>query len=105
MKLFGWEIKRAEKEPEVVDENGKVVNKPTVKETACKVLGTVAALGAGAGMVVGAYVLGGKKVGREKDRKIADLDHENRQLIDDNEALYRQLHPEVEETEDEDEVE
>lgn len=105
MKILFWEIKKVEKEPDVVDENGKVVNKPTWKEKAGKVAGAVASIVTVGGAAGLGYALAKRNVGMEKDKKIQDLKECNNKLFLDNLDLYNQLHPEAAEEADEDEVE
>lgn len=102
IKILGRTIK-IEKDPEVLDENGK-----PIPSTGDKIVGALKAAGAlalGAGAVAAGYVIGGKKVGKEKDQVIRRLNEDKAELYQDNIEMYAQLHPVENSESDEDKEE
>lgn len=91
MKLFGYEIKKAEPEPEVVDENGKPVGKPKVAEVAIGAVKTVAKIGMITGAAALAYTIGGNKTAKAKDEEIAKINKDRLELWADKADLEEKL--------------
>lgn len=109
VKMFGQEFswKKAEPDPEVVDENGKVVNKKTFADHVIGVGKTVVKIGVIAGTAAIAYTVGGKKVGKEKDQEISEINKDLLNLYSENAELQAKLRDEEsdEKEEEQDEVE
>ena len=99
MEKFGYVPK--EPEPEVVDENGKVVNKKTIGQKIWTGVKTVVSLGAGVGA---GYVIWKTSEGQTEKRlqpKIDNLDRENKELWNRIDAMTAaESEPETEEVEE-----
>lgn len=112
MKLFGYEIKKADPEPEVVDKDGNPVNKPSASEKIAGALKTIAKVGVATGVAFGAYKFGEARTTKAKNEEINKINRDRLDLWADKadleEKLQAALSPETvnEESEtDEDDVE
>lgn len=112
MKIFGYEINKAKPEPEVLDKDGNVVNKPSASEKIVGVLKTIAKVGVATGVAFGAYKLGGNRKEKEMNDEINKVNQDRLKLWAENADLEDKLREatsttesESEETTDEDDDE
>lgn len=108
MKIFGYEIKKADPEPEVVDKDGNPVGKASAGEKIVGVLKTIAKVGVGAGVAFGAYKLGGAHMEKAKNDEINEINKDRLNLWAENadleEKLQAAISSEEEESEETDEA-
>lgn len=93
MKLFGYEFsaKKVNPEPEVVDADGKVVNKPTAGEKIFGAIKTVAKVGVATGVAFGAYKLGEVRTVKAKNDEINKVNKDRLELWEANAELEEKL--------------
>lgn len=100
MKIFGYELKleKVNKEPEVevVDKDGQVVNKPSKGEKILNAAFTGLKIVTVGGAMVGAAILNGKRVGKEKDKEIRKYKDAYEDALGERDYYYNQLNQEEE---------
>lgn len=108
MKIFGYEVKfeKVNKEPEVevVDKDGRVVNKPSKGEKIMNAVCTGLKIAAVGGLAAGAAILNGNRVGKEKDKEIRKFKDAYEDALGERDYYYNQLNSQEEETVDESEA-